>query len=516
MGNGERATLDDLFRLTAMRRPHAIALIDPPNRETFTDGPVRRLTYAQADRTINAIAGRLRRIGLNTDAIVGLQLANTVESVLTLLAVLRAGLIAMPLPLLWRRAEAVAALSRVSAQALIVSGRVGGVDHFGLAMQVAAETFPVRFICGFGTNPPDGVIGLDDLHTAEWLDPLPSADPQRAQPPGPGAHVAAITWDVSLDGLIPVARSHAQLVAGGTAVMLESRCKRDATILSTLPLSSFAGLAVGVVPWLLVGGTLALHHPFDSEAFAAQRIGTPFDTVILPGPLVGQFAEAGYLSARDHLKAVVGVWRAPESLIRASTWQDPDVGLVDVQVFGEIGLIAARRDPTGWPAAIAFGAVTAPRGAEDATGVMEVQRTVQGTVALRGPMVPHCAFPTGAERAQVPHLPVAPNGFVDTGYGCKREPSDAAMALSAPPPGLVNVGGYRFVMRHLQHAVSQIDGSGTLTALPDALTGHQLAGSATDPERLQAALAELGLNPLLVGAFSTRQRPAAAGSLTGH
>jgi predicted short-subunit dehydrogenase-like oxidoreductase (DUF2520 family) len=71
-------------------------------------------------------------------------------------------------------------------------------------------------------------------------------------------------------------------------------------------------------------------------------------------------------------------------------------------------------------------------------------------------------------------------------------------------------------MRHLQHAVSQIDGSATLTALPDALTGHQLAGSATDPERLQAALAELGLNPLLVGAFSTRQRPAAAGSLTGH
>ncbi len=52
---------------------------------------------------ISAIAGRLRRMGLHTDAIVGLQLANTVESVLTLLAVLRAGLIAMPLPLLWRR-----------------------------------------------------------------------------------------------------------------------------------------------------------------------------------------------------------------------------------------------------------------------------------------------------------------------------------------------------------------------------------------------------------------------------
>src|SRR5947209_11342277 len=106
-------TLDDLFRRTAARRPDDIALADPPNRESFTDGAPRRLTYAQADRMISAIAGRLRRIGLNTDAIVGLQIANTVENVLTLLAVLRAGLIAMPLPLLWRGAEASAALGRV-------------------------------------------------------------------------------------------------------------------------------------------------------------------------------------------------------------------------------------------------------------------------------------------------------------------------------------------------------------------------------------------------------------------
>ena len=104
-GIGGRATLDDLFRRAAERRPDAIALIDPPNRERFTDFPARRLTYAQADRMISAIAGRLHRIGLHSDAIVGLQLANTVECVLTFLAVLRAGMIAMPLPLLWRRAD---------------------------------------------------------------------------------------------------------------------------------------------------------------------------------------------------------------------------------------------------------------------------------------------------------------------------------------------------------------------------------------------------------------------------
>src|SRR5215213_5018494 len=112
-------TLDDMFRRTAARRPDAIALADPPNRESFTDGVPRRLTYAEADRAISAIASRLRQLRLQADSIVGIQLPNTVESVLTILGVLRAGMIAAPLPLLWRRNDAVAAVGRIGAKALV-------------------------------------------------------------------------------------------------------------------------------------------------------------------------------------------------------------------------------------------------------------------------------------------------------------------------------------------------------------------------------------------------------------
>ena len=120
-----RATLGDLFRRAAASRPDALALIDPPDRLTFTDGPVRRLTYAQADRAISALAARLRGFGLPTDSVVAMQLPNTVESVIALLGVLRAGLIAAPLPLLWRHADAAAALTRVAARALIGCRRIG-------------------------------------------------------------------------------------------------------------------------------------------------------------------------------------------------------------------------------------------------------------------------------------------------------------------------------------------------------------------------------------------------------
>ena len=117
-----------------------LILIDPPDRLSFTDGPVRRLTYAQADRAISALAARLRSFGLPTDSVVAIQLPNTVESVIALLAVMRAGLIAAPLPLLWRHADAAAALSRVAARALIGCQRIGDTVHGDLAMHIAMET----------------------------------------------------------------------------------------------------------------------------------------------------------------------------------------------------------------------------------------------------------------------------------------------------------------------------------------------------------------------------------------
>ena len=45
-----QATLDALFRKCARARPDHTALVDAPNRNDFTAGPVRRLTFAQKRR----------------------------------------------------------------------------------------------------------------------------------------------------------------------------------------------------------------------------------------------------------------------------------------------------------------------------------------------------------------------------------------------------------------------------------------------------------------------------------
>jgi AMP-binding enzyme len=493
-----RSTLDDLFRRAVERHGDAVALIDPSDRTDFAHGAPRRLTYAEADRAVSAIAARLIDIGLNTDAIIALQLPNTVESVLTLLGVMRAGMIAAPLPLLWRQIEAVDALSRIGARALVTCSRIGPVDHGELAMHIAAETFTIRFLCAFGEQHLDGVVALDDVFTA------PAPNTMKNERPGnPADHVAVVTFDIAPDGLVPVARNHAELIAGGLAVVLESRIGHDNAILGALATSSFAGLSTTVVPWLLSGGTLTLHQPFNGLVLAAQCRDRG-DVAVLPGPLIPRMTEAALIGGRNGPRTVLSVWRAPERVAGSAPWPRGDTALVDVMAFGEIGVIAIRRQADGKPLPMTPGPVVAPQSQGEGLVLAHIRRTQAATIALSGAMVPHHPFPPGVERSGVPRLKIGDDGFIDTGYACRPD-RNGTLTVNAPPAGIVSVGGYRFVLRELQQFVTGAADGSTLAALPDGLAGHRLAGVASDRNSVRRVLTAQGANPLIVAAFRERR-----------
>jgi hypothetical protein len=497
--SGGRISVDDLFRRAAARHPGSIALADAPNRESFTDGPPLRLSYAEADRMVSAIAGRLRRMGLSTDAVVGIQLPNIAENILTLLGVLRAGLIPAPLPLLWRRADAVTALARVGAKALVTCRRVGNFEHGHLATRVAAEVFSIRYVCAFGANPPDGVVPLDDLFTAPKLDPVPPLERDG----NPAAHIAVITFEIGEDGPVPVARRHLELLAGGLGVFLESRLEQEASVLSTIAPASFAGVCLTLVPWLLAGGTLALHHALDADIFAQHRRDHRCGTLILPAAAAFRLAETG-LFAHEGPTTILAAWHAPERLAASTDWAERDAILVDVSIFGEAGLVAARRGVGGRPAALPLGLVRAPRDGDGAVTVAELIATEAATLALRGPMVPRHTFPPGIARSDQPHFEIGRDGLVDTGYQCSVDPVCKTIMVTGAPAGIVNVGGYRFPLCGLLETIGRIDDRATLAALPDALIGQRLVGNAGDRAAMQAALNACGINPLVVAAFAER------------
>ncbi len=493
-------TIDGVFHRLARRHPDALALADAANRESFTDGEPRRLTYAQADRMVTAIAGRLREMGLPTDAIVGIQLPNITENILTILGVLRAGMIAAPLPLLWRRADGVAALARIGAKALITCSHVGAFNHGQFAMRAAADVFSIRYVGAFGKSLPDGVVSFDDLFTAETIDPLPAGSGRN----GHGAsHVAAITFDVGEDGLVPVARNHPELLAAGLAVMLEAGLTQNSKILSALVPASFAGISLTLLPFLLSGGTLLLHHLLDQKTFDRQRRDDRCQALILPASVAFLIAEAdGFAASRP--QCVIAAWRSPERLAMSPAWREPGIILVDVSIFGEAALVPARRGAGGRPSPISFGPVIVPRESTGGAALAEFARTDTGTVAARGAMVPQHAFPPGIERSGLPHFRIGRGGLVDTGYTCRVDTAADGMIVTGAPAGIVSVGGYRFALGGLQEVTGCIDSSATLAALPDPVLGQRLIGNAADRDTMQAALNAVGVNPIVAAAFCNR------------
>lgn len=422
----------------------------------------------------------------------GLQLPNTVESIIAMLALLRAGLVAAPLPLLWRKSEASAALRQIGARALITCTRIADVDHGEVALQVAMDTFSIRFVCCFGEVVPDGAVPLDGIFSN-----MADAEPAPVERSSRAEHVALVTFDVAHDGLAARAHTHTELLVGGLAIVLEARLRRHAPILGTMLMSSFATIATTLVPWLLTGGTLALHQPFDPAAFATQQARHRFDAVVLPGPLLAPLAEAGTIGKDG--ASILAVWRFPERQVDSARWHGA-AALIDILAFGEHGHVAMSRGSDGRPAVLKSGAATAPYATPGAPVLTTVTRTGDGTLALAGPMVPHRSYPSG------PHSPAdGADVIVDTGYPCRIAGESGAIVISAGPPGLVSIGGYRFALRELQDLIGRIDADGVLAALPDRLAGQKLAGLAADQAAIRAALAALGVNPLVGSAFRDRR-----------
>src|SRR3984885_11738590 len=492
-------TLDGLFRRILARQPEALALLDPLNKPRVTGQPPKRLTFAQADRAISALSAHFIEAGLPANSVIAVQLPNTVEFMLTVLAAHRAGLIVALLPLLWRQAELTVALNRTGARAIVTMSKVDGVSHADLAMNAAVEAFSIRHVCGFGSDLPEGMASLDlALSSGSTTSRTIVQDGRRA---------AVVTFDVIADGFRAVPRTHLNLIAGGLAVFLESRVLQGATLMSACTPSSFAGLTSSLLVWLLSGGTLALHHPFDGDALEQQINDDCCDTLIAPAPMALRLAEIDMPSRLPTLRNVIGLWRTPEQVASSALWPAQTARFTDIYLFGEAGLFGACRAADGAAAPIMPGPHGAPRDVPGTSIAGETLLTPRGTLALKGPMVAVAAYapPPPASDSLIATLH---RDYVDTDYAARFDRSTGTICITAPPSGVVAVGGYRFLSHDLQQWAKRLGQGALLTALPDRLSGYRLAGRAQDNARGREALSELGLNPLMVEAFRDRTNPA--------
>jgi hypothetical protein len=384
--------------------------------------------------------------------------------------------------MLWRQGEIAAALSGSGIKAILTTGRIGETAHGEVAMAAAAHLFSVRHVCAFGADLPDGIMPFDDVLSPSGRDVMPTAN--RSQ--SPAEHAAVITFEPTPRGLPPVLRSHVQVIAGGIGVFMAAGLATGVNLLSATPMSSFAGLSVTLMPWLLSGGCLVLQQPFDPATFVAAQQDHRCGAVVVPGPLLDDSDEL-HLFDSGSLQSVIALWRAPERADAAPLWRWPH-RLADVYAFGEIGLVARPRRADGSLSPLAEGRTG------EADGV-ELQRTGNGTLALRGGLV-----------ARPGNAPAQPDdGLVDTRYPCRLD--GTRLTVTGPQPGMVGIGGYRLPRADLDAASHDLPPDSLIAALPDELLGQRLKGRS--PDAAAAALAAQGMGPLIASAFAIRPRDAA-------
>jgi acyl-CoA synthetase (AMP-forming)/AMP-acid ligase II len=269
---------------------------------------------------------------------------------------------------------------------------------------------------------------------------------------------------------------------------------KDGAVLSAVPLSSFAGIVLGLVNWLFNGSALVLHHPFDAEAFAEQCRAQRCATLALPGPVVPALADARLLSEDDGLRRVVALWRSTSQWRSARRWEHRTMQLVDMLALGEFAVSVSPRDSDGIPDP----AVLTTAGADERP-TLALARSRDDTLALRGAMVPSAPFPPGAAAA----FALDGDGFLDTGLPL-RPGDDTAMAIRLDQrPGLARVGGYPLRIADIEKQVAAVDPFATIAVLPHGLTGSRLVGASAHPAALVEALASV--NPLVGTAFVPRR-----------
>ncbi|MEP3275123.1 MAG: class I adenylate-forming enzyme family protein [Stappiaceae bacterium] len=423
-------TLDGLFRKNAEAHPDRVAMVDAPDRETWTGGAPRNLTYREMDREIERVAGMFTTLGLTPDNVVGFQVVSTVDSVVTMLAALRAGLVVSPLPLTWGNREITAAMSRISAKAIVASDRCEDISIGENIRDAAVDLFGLRFVLGLGEDLPDGLI---DVHSflAEAGDELPEVELNRQ---GIAAdHIATLSWSTGPDGLpFPVPRNHNHWIAAGLMTMLEANLKEGCQIVSPYSPSNLVGFGAALVPWLLRAGTLHLCHPVSMSALIHRIVESEADLAVVPGPLLASLTSR--LPATTDGVTLGAAWASGVQLHGQpeASRQRP---IVDLTILDELAIVAIKRsEGSSTPAPLEMGDCSAPSEAEGAPVLLTLSGKAEQNSAplcLSGPMVPtepwdseHEYWPSNDSGLLETRLQVLTNGQSVSQLSLRTSPGD--------------------------------------------------------------------------------------------
>lgn len=458
-------TLDALFRRNATLRGDLPALRD-------ADGV--SLTYRETANAVAHLAEQIAAFGLQPGSTVALLLPNGRELVTALLAVLRSGHVPVPMPVAWRKSDLVRACREAEAAGLITTSHYDAESLPDVVAQAAMEVFELSFPCAFGSPLPDGLVPLSFETMSEPL----LATTALLNAPAPGI----ATLQPFSGGVSFVLHSDEELLAAGLGAMLAGDVRGGDTIVSAVSLSSFAGLAAVLVPWLLSSGCLILLP--DLPAADAIDFDKSMHLVGTPGSLA---AIAGSLSTA--IASVFAVRFAGTDDLTTFPALNANF-VVDVVALGEMAVIALPRVERSIPAALPLGPIHAGNAGAGAPVIVETN-VENGRLRLRGGMVPKDVL-----RDQK---------WLEVSFTAQMR--DGSSFHVMPAKELVAIGALRFDLPDLERRIRAAALVSDVRLMTDQLLGMRLVITSERPAETSKALLDAGL-PRVIAA-SVRKAEAA-------
>ncbi len=314
-------TLWDVFVRNVRELGDQEAVVDAPNRSEFAHGVPQRLSWNQLADAVDRLSGVLIDHAIRRDDIVVAMLPNCVEQFVVYLACARLGIVVTPVPVQYREHELGHILPQTHAVAAITFGHIGkqGFGHTAADMfcdmKVAHKSLKTVFAWGdaLGTE----VINIGALTAT----PLTTAQTTRLKQVEQAAAITAndvftLCWTSGTEAQPKgVPRSHNEWLIVAPSIIEAARIPRHARLLNPFPFVNMAGLSTAFAAWLVLGGTVVQHHPFNLPIFLQQLRDEHIDYTVAPPAVLNMLLQNDALLAGIDFKRLsrIGSGAAPLS-----------------------------------------------------------------------------------------------------------------------------------------------------------------------------------------------------------
>ncbi len=303
-----KKSLIDYFKERVSEDPDRVCLLDPPDKEQLVGLPPERLTYRELDRAVDATAESLLRMGIQKDDIIIVQIPNCWELAMLYLAIGRAGAFTSPAPMQWRESELRYVGDLTEARAFITVEEFHDFKHGEMGERLRSKLPNL-----------ERIIYLQEVREMGKGEITGKLDDVRID----ANDIFAVCWTAGTE-IEPKGcpLSHNNWIVEGTAEVELAGIRKGETLLTAGPLVNIAGLGTTYVPWLMVGGTLVLHHPFHPVVWLQQMIEEKVNYTLLVPAVVNAVAKHQMVDKFD-LSAVrsITIGGAPPALWSAQEFE---------------------------------------------------------------------------------------------------------------------------------------------------------------------------------------------------